>query len=261
MSNRSRRRPAGSNRASNPNSNPDSNRGPGRVGVISGTEFGEGPTETVLAQASVLGTWAANQDLQVDQGPWGTVSRVQLDGDPDEPELGERVGLEFDPDLAFGLPQEPRADPLPAGATVDVDESGSVGSMSRGGFTGSSPGGEGVPNPLQARGRAKAFAKLAAAAVMAVSGLLNERLALDEEDETWLADEHDTKAIGDPAGRLVARKMPLPEGTDTTDLADVIEIAIGAGGYLLKNLMARASELRERRRMLREGAAAAYPGS
>lgn len=239
MSNRSKRRPAGGNRSSNPNGN----RGPGRAPVATGgTESGEDPT--ALAQASVLATWEANQDLQVDQGPWETLSQVQPDADPDG--LQEPQEVQFDPDLAFGLPQDPRQDPLPAGARVS-DGDASAAPTTSAGSTGSSRA-AGVPNPLQAKGRARVFAALAAAGFAAVSGLLNDRLALDDEDETWLADEQDVEAVSTPAGRLIARRLPLPEGTDTSDLADAIEIGIAAAGYVVKNAMARARGLRERRR-------------
>lgn len=243
MSSRSsKRRPAGSNRSGNPNGN----RGPGRAPVATGgTESGEDPT--ALAQASVLATWAANSpQLEVEQGPWETVGQAQLDADPDE--LQEPQEVQFDPDLAFGLPQEPRVDPLPAGARVsDAGDSGYADPTTPAGSTGSSRA-AGVPNPLQAKGRATLFTALAAAGFAAISGLLNDRLALDDEDETWLADEQDVDAVSTPAGRLIARKLPLPEGTDTSDLVDAIDIGIATAGYVLKNAMARARAVRERRR-------------
>lgn len=241
MSNRSKRRPAGSNRSSNPNGN----RGPGRApATAAGTASGEDPT--ALAQASVLATWEANFPMLVDQGPWETPNQVQLDGDPDE--LQEPQEVQFDPDLAFGPPQEPRVDPLPAGARVsDADASDFAAPTTPAGSTGSSRA-AGVPNPLQAKGRTTVFTALAAAAFAAMSGLLNDRLALDDDDETWLADDQDVDAVSTPAGRLIARKLPLPEGTDTSDLVDAIDIGIATAGYVLKNAMARARGLRERRR-------------
>lgn len=247
------------NRSSNPGSNRDGNRGPGRAGrPIPDTRSGEVLTVAdpqspqALAQASVLGTWAANSPGQVERAPWEPIRQGPLDEDPDEEE-----GPQLDPDLAFGAPQEPRADPLPAGARVSGDGSVSAGRTRAAGSTESFLGDGGkAPNPLQARGRAAAFAKLAAAGVAAVSAVLNNRLAVDDEDETWLADREDMDAIGKPAGRLISRKLPLPEGTDTNDLADAIEIAIGAAGYLAKNTQEWVRSLRERRRA--RGGAAVY---
>lgn len=244
VSNRSRRKPGG---------NQNSNRGPGRAArSTSATGFDEAPTEQgpALAQASVLGVWGANSPGQVQQGPWEMPARPgPLDEDRDEEQLQEEPGPQLDPDLAFGQPQAPRVDPLPQGATVsDAGASGSAGRTSRGASTASFPAGAKAPNPLAARGRAAAFAKLAAAGIAALSAVLNDRLAVDEEDETWLADEEDMDAIGQPAGRLIARKLPLPEGTDTSDLADAIEIAIGAAGYVAKNTREWIRGLREKRR-------------
>jgi len=239
--------------------NRSSNSGPGRASrSTSGIESGEVPTEpgAAVAQASVLGAWAANSpQVPVAQGPWEPIPQGRLDEDLDEAELEAGEGPALDPDLAFGEPAEPRADPLPAGARVSGDGSDSAGRTKGAGSTGSFlDGGGKAPNPLAARGRAAAFAQLAAAGVAALSSLLNNRLALDDEDETWLADDEDMDAIGKPAGRLISRKLPLPEGTDTNDLADAIEIAIGAAGYVAKNTREWVKSLRERRRA-RNGAA------
>ena len=245
------------NRSSNPGSNRDSNRGPGRTPrMTTATESAAGLTgdplvqQAPVAQASVLGTWAANSpDLQVEQGPWEPVAphRPGLqDADPDG--TGEELA-EMDPDLAFGQEIPRRADPLPPGSRVH-DGAGSdfEEPTRRGGSTASSRDGERAPNPLAARGRAAAFAKIAAAGFAALSGVLNDRLAVDEQDETWLADDEDLDAVGNPAGRLISRKLPIPEGTDTSDLADAIEIAIAAAGYVAKNTREWVRGLRERRR-------------
>jgi len=247
------------NRSSNPGSNRDGNRGPGRAPrSTSGIESGEVPTEPAapVAQASVLGAWAANSpDQPVVQGPWEPIRPDLQDEDPDE-ELEQ--GPELDPDLAFGEPAQPRADPLPAGARVSDGASDSEGRTKGAGSTGSSLDGGKPPNPLQARGRAAVFTKLAAAGFAALSAILNDRLAVDEQDETWLADDDDLDAVGKPAGRLIARKLPLPEGTDTNDLADAIEIAIGVAGYVAANTREWVKSVRLRRRAA--AGAAVYEG-
>lgn len=229
------RRPAG---------NRSGNRGPGRTGT--GTASGAGPTAadpaTGQLQASVLGTWAANQpQVQVDQGPWAAVP--QMDLQEEGPEPGEGGG--FDPDLAFGLPLE---DPLPQEATIgdpDGAASDSEAPTKRGAFTAWS---RGAVDPLKAKGRSKVFGTLAAAAFAAASGVLNERLALDDADETWLADDEEVDAVADPAGRIIARHVPLPAGAEAQDLADAIDLVIVTGAYLAKNVMARLRLRREQRR-------------
>lgn len=231
----------------NRSSNPGENRAPGRV-PVSGPS-GEAPTQTpepAQRPVTVLGAWAANSPDQ--QDPRETALPVLPAADPDEPDEPEPQGPLLDPDSPFGHPAPRRIDPPMPGARVDADASASAARTKAAASTASFPDAGKAPNPLATRGRAAVFAKLAAAAVMAVSGLLNERLAVDDEDETWLADDEDMKAMGEPAGRLIARKLPLPEGTDTTDLADAIEIAIGAAGYAAKNTVAWVRSIRERRR-------------
>lgn len=97
------------------------------------------------------------------------------------------------------------------------------------------------------RKRAATFAVLAASAFTMASGLVNWQLRLDDEDPTWLADKQDTEVIGPPAGRLIARHAPLPDGEETSDLVDAIELAIGTAGYVMKNLMRRAEAIQARR--------------
>ncbi|MGH3414904.1 MAG: hypothetical protein ACRDVE_18105 [Actinocrinis sp.] len=241
MSNRSKtQRPASrSSRASRP---------AGRSSLtMSGTESGAVPTEQ--PQASVLASWAANSpEQQPEATPWEAQAPARLDADPDG-------ATEFDPDLAFG--QRP-ADPLTAGARIDGGADYPFEApTSPGASMGSSRADAGAPpNPLAAKGRAKALGKLGSAAFAAVSGVLNERLALDDQDETWLADDEELKAVEQPAGRLLSRKLPLGEGTDATDLADLIEIAVIAAGYAIYNTMAHLRARREARR--RQQPAAVY---
>jgi hypothetical protein len=266
----SRRRPAG-----NRNSNRSSNQGPGRTGPTTDTGYVEVP---IGQPTAVMRSWAANQDGRMEPaGPWETAAAVRLDGHPADGEpahlqearqvldqmpahergLVEQLAaqrgvdplqmvadatVQMDLDQAFGVPEEPGPDPDPDGA--GGWDSGEP--TRAAGSTGSSP--LGAESPLQTRAKAKAFAQLAAAAVAVVSGLLNARFRLDDEDGTWLADGEDLKAMGDPAGRIIARHAPLPGGTDASDLTDGIGIAIGAAGYLIKNARARAAALRARRR-------------
>jgi len=208
----------------------------------------------------VMRSWEVNEGQAVPAGPWETpgpgpdaatlagVASVVSQLPPEEQarlaarveQLAEQAEPQeaapaFDPDQMFGSP-----DPEGAG------ESGYAAPTKGAGSTGSSPL-AGV-NPLQERLRAKAFGQLAEAAFAAVSALLNVRLRLDEEDETWLADGDDLKGVGAPAGRIIARHAPLPDGTNAGDLSDGIGIAIAATAYLIKNTRARAGALRMRRR-------------
>jgi hypothetical protein len=233
VSNRSKtqRPPARSSRSSS--------REPVLRRVTIGTASGEVPTELppeVKAQleGQILSSMAANiQGDQPEPRPWATAEELeQVAGLPDG----------FDPDLAFGLPQE---DPLQPGASLDGDGWDSGEATKQAGSTASSPA---VGNPLVERRKAAAFGQLAAAAFAALSGLLNARLRLDEDDETWLAEKEDLDGVGKPAGRIIARHAPLPGGSEANDLGDAIEIVIAGAGYLIKNATARAKELRERRR-------------
>lgn len=190
-------------------------------------------------------SWQINGDQAVPLGPWETPGPDPVDPTLDEmaaavDQLGE-TGLQdgpglMDPEAMFGSP-----DPEGAGDSV------SAAPTSKGGSTGSSP--LAGLDPKAQRLRAKAFGQLAGAAFAMLSGLLNARLRLDEEDPTWLADAEDLAAVGDPAGRIIARHAPLPDGTDAGDLADGIGIAIAAAGYLIKNSRARAAAISARRRV------------
>jgi len=243
--------------------------GPGRVapgapGMID-SGYAEAPMPGLqLGQPTqVMRSWAANSQGQMEaQGPW---QQAPAPGGAAE-ELARAAALQQAVDLAADDPQlQPflHGQQLPAGATLDPEAmfgtlqadplDPDVSELAGGwdsedpttpeGSTGSSPL---APTVLKLRG--KAFAKIAAAVFEAVSGLLNERLALHEEDETWLADEQDKKMVGEPAGRLMARHAPLPGGTDASDLSDIIEIGIGTAGYLIKNSMQRARLRRALRR-------------
>jgi hypothetical protein len=233
VSNRSKTQRPVSNRSSNRTGN----REPVLRRVTIGTASGEDPTDLppeVRAQleGQVLAAMAANiQGDQPEPRPWATAE-----------ELEQLAADGFDPDLAFGLPQE---DPLQQGASLDGDGWDSGEPTKRAGSTASSPA---VGNPLAEKRKAAAFGQLAAAAFAALSGLLNARLRLDEDDETWLAEKEDMDGVGKPAGRIIARHAPLPGGSEANDLGDAIEIVIAGAGYLIKNATARAKELRERRR-------------
>lgn len=171
-------------------------------------------------------------------------------------ELGPREELpavQFQP-----LPQDAEPGPSldPDGMFGPGDGWGSEAPTTAAGSTASSPP---VVDAKTLRKRNAAFAGLAAAAFTMASGLVNWRLRLDEKDPTWLADEQDTDVIGPPAGRLIARHTPLPDGEDTSDLVDAIELAIGTAGYVMKNLMRRAQELNARRREAAAQASAQAP--
>lgn len=257
----SRRRPA-SNRGSNRNSN----QGPGRVAPAAPGMIDSGYAEVPIgAPTPVMRSWAANGEGRMQAtGPWqsppqaqpGPVDEEQLLADeppmragPDPQTAGEwEQGPAFDPEAMFGSLRE---DPLDPEAS-DLVDAGSdfAGPTKKDGSTGSSP----LDNPLVVKARAKAFAKLAAAAFAALSGLINERLALHDDDQTWLADDEDLQMVGDPAGRIIARHAPLPGGTDANDLSDAIEIAIGGAGYLIKNSVQRARLRRMLRRAPQPGA-------
>lgn len=55
-------------------------------------------------------------------------------------------------------------------------------------------------------------------------------------NDLWIADAKDLDAIATPLSRIAARHSPI-DGGPAGDLGDAIEVAIGVGGYGVKNIV------------------------
>lgn len=212
-------------------------------------------------ETSATGSAADPTPHQVSETMWVNAAPMLLPQSP--PPVVDEVVVALDPESPWGRRRE---DPLPPDATVtgpadpDQDEDprphrralfGRVASEARettGDSTDSSPAAAPLGNPLEARAKSAAFGQLAGAAFAAISGLLHIRLRVDEADETWLADQDEVEAVGQPLGRIAARHAPLPGGTDASDLGDAVEATIALTAYLIRCSGQRARLIRHRRR-------------
>lgn len=181
-------------------------------------------------------------------------SPAPLELDPEQLQGPEQLQAQYE---AAGVPTVP-FQPLPQDEAPTLDPDGLFGApgdasvyeapTTAAGSTASSPAAALALDPATLKQRSKLLAPLAGAAFAMVSGLVNWRLRIDDEDTTWLADGDDVKAVGAPAGRLIARHSPLPDGEETSDVVDAIELALAGAGYVMKNLMKRVDEVNRRRR-------------
>lgn len=97
------------------------------------------------------------------------------------------------------------------------------------------------------RGTAKLYGGMATAMAAMVSGLVNWRLREFDEDDLWLMSKQEASGIGEPLGRIAARRATLPiEGSedDTNDVIDGMQAAIAAVGYLGRVMMERSDRKR-----------------
>lgn len=162
------------------------------------------------------------------------------------------------PEPGFSRPKTRPTDPFnPESSTVGesdtAPDSDSVGATPQNGSTASTDSQAGKSNGPKIKRlsfdaeTAAAFAEVAGAVIIAVSGLLNDRFA-GEESPVWLADDRDIVAIGEPVGRIAARHAGLPGSGEITDITDAIQAGVGLAMYTLKNLKLRAQLRRQRRR-------------
>lgn len=97
-----------------------------------------------------------------------------------------------------------------------------------------------------------AFEEAAEVALVAVTTMIHEQATagdpLAQELDLWLADEQDVAGISKPAAGLLARRSSTMGGGNP-DLADLIGLAIGVTGYVLKQL----GKLRLMRKATRAG--------
>lgn len=141
----------------------------------------------------------------------------------------------------------------PRSTTPESDE-GQQPATGPGDDSGSSSGGASSPASIDLSRRKTGVTvarKVISAGLLAVSGLLNERFALDEGDPTWLMDGDQVDEIAGPLARVAIRRIPMvPEdGSDTnaSDVMDVVTAVVSVAGYVLGNLRQRAAIRREMR--------------
>jgi hypothetical protein len=164
----------------------------------------------------------------------GFLTGQRNDGEtsPDETPVVAMPGFDQPPPLRMDEPSDPQAS-----GWVDP-EAGDAGSA------GLPPMETSAPDPVRPKldaGAADSFGKVAGGAFVAVGGLLNARLAADDDDDTWIPTEQERDQVGKPIGRIIARRAPLPGGEqNATDIADGIAVAIGLVQYALRNIGKRA---------------------
>jgi hypothetical protein len=84
------------------------------------------------------------------------------------------------------------------------------------------------------------------------------RLAADQVEQQyglWQAADEEIEAMAAPASRLAYRRLP-EEARGSSDLFDVLDLALATAGYVLRNLQLR-TQLRTARQL--HEAAAAQP--
>lgn len=122
---------------------------------------------------------------------------------------------------------------------------------------GDGPGSSGPEKPSPAStdltkrtSHVKAASEIVSATLRAATGLVNSRLAVDDDDHTWLMDDEEVREIARPVARIIVRRVPIPEGSDTSasDVADGITAVVGLVSYLIRCMGERAELRRARRR-------------
>jgi hypothetical protein len=87
--------------------------------------------------------------------------------------------------------------------------------------------------------------------VTAVGAAVHQALTVDgsleRQHELYLPDEDDVEAIAEPLASLASRR--LPEGAGDPDVEDLISLAFGVAGYVVKQLQLRA-QIRAYKRQL-----------
>lgn len=81
-------------------------------------------------------------------------------------------------------------------------------------------------------GLADAFA----AAFYGIGHVLNAAAAQHPEDMIWLPTDDETQGVGDPAARIVGRRIPNLPGDSASDVGDLIAMMIPLAVYTVRNL-------------------------
>lgn len=146
-------------------------------------------------------------------------------------------------------PIQDEADPqvtMTREATADDRDAGSLFDPSEAAASTGSTSGKGRSLAEFRRGTAQVYGVLVGFLAGALGGLANMRLARDEDDPTWLMTEEESQDLGQPVGRILARRATLPigDGDETNDVLDGIQFGVALVSYLGRNMMARANRKR-----------------
>jgi hypothetical protein len=101
-----------------------------------------------------------------------------------------------------------------------------------------------TPSAPRSTGRAKlrAIKETVRQAVATATGAAHQLLTRDGTPEReaglWLPDDDDLEAISDPLAGLASRRAP--SGVDNPDVTDLVRLALGVAGYLIKQMNVRA---------------------
>lgn len=138
------------------------------------------------------------------------------------------------------LPGPGSPDPLPPGSQASPAGAGSG--------PGSSAGTGPTPTRPVSKVKADAYEAIAKGLLQAGGGLLNQWLAAGDEDQSWLPDDEDEAMIPPPVGRLAARRVPIGDGENLTELEDIGMAAVGLLAWGAKSLVSMYKARRDRRR-------------
>lgn len=73
---------------------------------------------------------------------------------------------------------------------------------------------------------------------------LNGLCAENDDDDVWIPTDEEADGVAEPAGRLLARRLPEVPGGDASDAADLIALAIPLGIWAIRGLAAWLPRLR-----------------
>lgn len=149
------------------------------------------------------------------------------------------------PEDSWAAPKErPAADPLDESATTTSDRSDRADDLL---YDPSAGAGSTGSTDLASfrKGTARVYGELVAGVAALLAGLANWRAKEAEDDPLWLMSEEEAHGIGDPLGRIAARRATLPiSGDEGTDIMDGLQAGIAAISYLGRNMMMRADRKR-----------------
>lgn len=82
----------------------------------------------------------------------------------------------------------------------------------------------------------KALGEACAQIFRGVGEMLNHTTRQHPEDDIWLPGDDEAKQVGNPAGRIIARRIPDLPDSEATDVADLISMGIPLAIYAVRNL-------------------------
>lgn len=161
------------------------------------------------------------------------------------------------PPAATFRPPMPGPSPSPSPiAAEDAEDLDATTAASAGSFTQASTD-DGPPQSASlAKMQQRGLGKAAEMAFRGVGEALNEVMAeprtIEQEPDTiWLATDAEAKGVGEPVGRIIARRIPDLPGDQATDAADLIAAAIPLGVWVVRGLAETVPRVRRARRLTR----------